>query len=131
MSNSDGKTSATTPIPLRLLAGEQVAQSDAEKDQPGNIEHGTAIAISGEDDSDLEMTPEETRRLKKIIDWKVIPYCTLLYLLSESCLVTTCLMLVMAGGLILGFLDRVCLVLSSSLLIAQPILGLANWKSPI
>lgn len=31
---------------------------------------------------DLEMTPEEHKHILRVIDWAILPYCTLLYLLS-------------------------------------------------
>lgn len=34
------------------------------------------------DAKDLEMTPEEYKHILHIIDWAILPYCTLLYLLS-------------------------------------------------
>jgi len=30
----------------------------------------------------LELTPQELRRLKRIVDWRILPYISLLYLLS-------------------------------------------------
>lgn len=42
----------------------------------------TAVLESGYSPEELEMSPEETKRLLRKIDWKVIPFSTLLYLLS-------------------------------------------------
>jgi len=30
----------------------------------------------------LELTPQELRRLKRIVDWRILPYISLLYLMS-------------------------------------------------
>ncbi|KAF8316360.1 hypothetical protein DL93DRAFT_2166201 [Clavulina sp. PMI_390] len=33
-------------------------------------------------DAALEMTPAEYRKLRRRVDWRILPYCSLLYLLS-------------------------------------------------
>lgn len=33
-------------------------------------------------DESLELTPQELRRLKRIVHWRILPYISLLYLLS-------------------------------------------------
>lgn len=38
---------------------------------------------SGGDES-LKLTPQELRRLKRIVDWRILPYISLIYLLSVS-----------------------------------------------
>ena len=37
--------------------------------------------IVGGDES-LELTPQELHRLKRIVDWRILPYISLLFLLS-------------------------------------------------
>ena len=48
-----------------------------------NAQHTTIIdsETSGLEES-LELTPQELRRLKRIVDWRILPYISLLYLLS-------------------------------------------------
>jgi hypothetical protein len=52
-------------------------------DTPFSEKHVELVA------AEVELTPEEERRLKRKIDWAIIPYCTLLYLLSESLATST------------------------------------------
>ncbi len=89
MSQDDRKIPAILADSPRLPPKGEAVHGGVEKDQKEKIERRPAVASFGEDDSYLEMTPEETRRLKRIVDWKIVPYCSLLYLLSESCLVNT------------------------------------------
>lgn len=39
---------------------------------------------SVDDSESLELTPAEHRRLRRIVDWRILPYLSLLYLLSMS-----------------------------------------------
>lgn len=39
--------------------------------------------LNGDGDASLELTPQEHRRLRRIIDWRILPYFSLLYLLSK------------------------------------------------
>lgn len=67
---------------------------------------------SGVEES-LELTPQELRRLKRIVDWRILPYISLLYLLSTFTDIVRANRLVSYFGWIyrLGFLDRVNLTL--------------------
>jgi hypothetical protein len=38
---------------------------------------------NGSTEAWLDMTPEEEKRIKRKIDFAIVPYCSLLYLLSE------------------------------------------------
>jgi hypothetical protein len=55
-----------------------------EKDVSRGLEvksHQFDSEASGVEES-LELTPQELRRLKRIVDWRILPYISLLYLLS-------------------------------------------------
>ena len=41
-----------------------------------------SVADSGFADDDIILSPEDERRLKRKIDWRIVPYLSLLYLLS-------------------------------------------------
>ncbi|KZV89876.1 MFS general substrate transporter [Exidia glandulosa HHB12029] len=53
------------------------------KDAPV-VEHHSEKSLDGglSDDSDLALSPADERKLKRKIDWNIVPYCSLLYLLS-------------------------------------------------
>jgi len=57
-----------------------------EKDTPLAVEvvipHQIELEAKDGDES-LELTPQELRRLKRIVNWRILPYISLLYLLSE------------------------------------------------
>ena len=40
------------------------------------------LKVEGGDES-LELTPQELRRLRRIVDWRILPYISLISLLSE------------------------------------------------
>jgi hypothetical protein len=44
-------------------------------------------------DESLELTPDELRRLKRIVNWRILPYISLLYLLSVSGGLAQCVLL--------------------------------------
>lgn len=46
------------------------------------VDHGDDSELSSVGDDSLELTPAEERRLRRIVDWRILPYCSLLYLLS-------------------------------------------------
>jgi hypothetical protein len=48
------------------------------------LESTSDNAISDYPKEKLVLTAEEERQIKRRIDWKIIPYFSLLYLLSES-----------------------------------------------
>jgi hypothetical protein len=55
-----------------------------EKDISPGLEvapHQLDLKINREDES-LELTTQELRRLKRIVDWRILPYISLLYLFS-------------------------------------------------
>lgn len=48
----------------------------------GKVDHRDDSELSSVGDDSLELTPAEERRLRRKIDWRILPYCSLLYLLS-------------------------------------------------
>jgi|ERR1700733_12312159 hypothetical protein len=56
----------------------------------------------------LELTPQELRRLKRIVDWRILPYISLLYLLSEfDGIAQHVFSFLCSMDWVSGFLDRV------------------------
>jgi len=65
--------------------GNRTASLADSNDSPGREMEKTAIDANGKEvasGSDLEMTKEEYRRILRKLDFAIIPYCSLLYLLS-------------------------------------------------
>jgi len=49
------------------------------------------LKVEGGDES-LELTPQELRRLRRIVDWRILPYISLISLFSEFGGCTQCLL---------------------------------------
>lgn len=54
------------------------------KDAPVVEEHSEKSLDAGDRADDLALSAADERRLKRKIDWNIVPYCSLLYLLSAS-----------------------------------------------
>lgn len=64
------------------VSAEKMALPDSDVKAERRIsdsELGSAVG-----DESLELTPQEHRRLRRIVDWRILPYLSLLYLLSTS-----------------------------------------------
>lgn len=78
-------------------------------------------------DESLEFTPKEFRRVRRIVDWRILPYLSLLYLLSTSSPSSlTRYVLIPSGFAGPGFLDRVCWPQSRYYLMSSVLTGAAG-----
>jgi hypothetical protein len=60
------------------------SHGSTEKDVSSGLDiapHQPDLETSCEDES-LELTPQELSRLKRIVDWRIVPYISLLFFLS-------------------------------------------------
>lgn len=75
MADLDEKSSARAPGGHTTTDGGSVSVHSPETK--------TAQDLESVETEDLELTPAEERRLRRIVDWRILPYLSLLYLLSE------------------------------------------------
>lgn len=74
-------------------------KGEEEKVVPSDVKvDGHDSELSSVGDDSLELTPAEERRLRRKVDWRILPYCSLLYLLSACFSSRECMLTLMLNS---------------------------------